>query len=151
MNKFLLMICASFLSTQAMAGAWRYGCIGQLPDKTVVNFNRSSLGMVSMTPPPLYGANVDQSKDIQVLEALDSNSGLEHEMNFRNASGEIVKLIEIRSNTLFYHEKNERCTGTKIRTLSDKRMLKTYKFLIPGESSFNAKLKCYDINISACG
>lgn len=104
-----------------------------------------------MTPPPLYGANIDQSKDIQVLEALDFNSGFQHEMDFRNTSGEIIKLIEIRSQTLFNRERNEPCTGSRIRTLSDKRMLKTYKFLIPGERSVNAKLKCYDISISTCG
>lgn len=151
MNKMLLLVCASFLSTQAMAGAWRYGCIGILPDNSVVNFNRATLAIVSTTRPALYAANVDISKDIQVGDALDLNSGLQPEMDFKKSNGDIIKLIETRSRIISHHERNEPCTGSRIRTLSDERMLKTYKLVIPGESPVRVILKCYDIAISACG
>lgn len=151
MNKILMMVCASLISTQALAGSLRYGCIGALPDRSVVNFNRGTLGIISTTPPGLYRADLDESKDIRVFAALDLNSGLEHEMKFKNADGVIIKLIETRSRTLSTHETDEPCTGSKIRTLSDERFLKTYKFLIPGESPVRATLKCYNINISTCG
>ncbi|MDO9183166.1 MAG: hypothetical protein Q7U04_12195 [Bacteriovorax sp.] len=152
MNKILLLImCTSFFSAQAMAGSWRYGCIGILPDKSVVNFNRDTLAIVSTTRPALYAANIDISKDIQIGDALDLNSGLQTEMDFKKQNGDLIKLIETKTNVISHHEKNVPCSGTKIRTLSDERTLKTYKFVIPGESAVKGILKCYDISISACG
>lgn len=151
MNKILLLVCATLLSTQAMAGSWRYGCIGLLPDKSVVNFNRATIAIVETKGPAIYAANVDISNDIQVGEALDLNSGLQSEMDFKKSNGDIIKLIETNSKIISHHEKNENCTGSKIRTLSDERMLKTYKFVIPGEITVKGILKCYDIAISTCG
>jgi hypothetical protein len=151
MNKTLLIVFVYFLSTQAMAGAWRYGCIGVLPDKSVVNFNRATLAIVSTAQPALYAANIDISKDIQVGDALDLNSGLQPEMDFKKSNGDIIKLIEMSSRIISHHERNEPCTGSRIRTLSDERALKTYKIVIPGESTRNCILKCYDITISTCG
>lgn len=151
MNKILLLLCASLLSTQAMAGSWRYGCIGSQPNKSVVNFNRETLAIVETNAPAIYAANVDISKEIQVGEALDINSGLQPEMDFKKSNGDIIKLIETNSQIISHHEKNENCTGSKIRTFTDDRMLKTYKIVIPGEITVKRILKCYDISISACG
>lgn len=151
MNKILVLVCASFLSTQTMAGAWRYGCIGYLPNGSVVNFNRATLAIVSTAQPGLYAATVDISKDIQVGDALELNSGLQPEMEFKRANGDIIKLIETRSRNISHHERNEACTGSRIRTLTDERTKKTYKFVIPGETAVKGILKCYDINISTCG
>ncbi|MEA9355353.1 hypothetical protein SHI21_04035 [Bacteriovorax sp. PP10] len=151
MNKLLLLVGVSFLSTEALAGAWRYGCIGSLPDGSVVNFNRATLAIVSTTQPARYAATADISKDIQVGDALDLNSGLQPEMDFKKANGDIIKLIETRSINISHHERNESCTGGSIRTLTDERTKKTYKFVIPGETTVSGILKCYDINISTCG
>jgi hypothetical protein len=151
MNKLFLLVCVSVLSNQVMAGAWRYGCIGSLPDGSTVNFNRETLAIVSTTQPALYAANVDISKDIQVGDALDVNSGLQPEMDFRKANGDIIRLIETRSRNISHHERNEACTGGRIRTLTDERTKKTYNFVIPGETTVRGTLKCYDINISTCG
>lgn len=151
MNKLLLLACVSFLSSQAMAGAWRYGCIGTLPDGSVVNFTRTTLAIVSTTQPARYAATADISKDIKVGDALDYNSGLEPEMSFKKANGDIIKLIETRSINTSHHERNESCTGGSIRTLTDDRTKKTYRFEIPGETTVSGNLKCYDINISTCG
>lgn len=151
MNKILLLVCVSFLSNHAMAGSWRYGCIGALPDGSVVNFNRATLAIVSTTQPALYAASVDISKDIQVGDSLDLNSGLQPEMEFKKANGDIIKLIETRSRNLSHRERNEACSGGSIRTLTDDRTKKTYKFVIPGETTVTGLLKCYDINISTCG
>lgn len=151
MNKFLLLICFSFLSNQAMAGAWRYGCIGSLPGGAVVNFNRATIAIVSTNQPPIYAASADISKDIQVGNALDLNSGLQPEMLFKKANGDIIKLIETRSRNLSHHERDEACTGGSIRSLTDDRTRKTYNFVIPGETTVSGVLKCYDISISTCG
>lgn len=151
MYKILLLVCAFCMSTQVMAGAWRYGCIGILPDKSIVNFNRASLAIVATTQPALYAASVDISKDIQVGDSLDLNSGLEPEMDFKKNNGDIIQFIETRSRIISYHERNEHCTGTRISTLTDERTIKTYKIVIPGLTTINGILKCYDITISACG
>ena len=151
MNKFLMIVCISFLSNQVLAGSWRYGCIGLLPDGSVVNFNRATLAIVSTAQPAIYAANVDISKDIRVGASLDINSGFQPEMDFKKDNGDIIKLIETKSKNLIHHEKNEACTGSKIRTFTDDRTIKTYKFEIPGEVTVKGILKCYDINISACG
>lgn len=151
MKKTLLIVLASLLSTQVMAGSLRYGCIGNLPDKSLVNFNRATLAIVSTTQPALFAANVDISKDIQVFDAVDINSGFQPEMDFKNASGDLVKLKETKSKIISHHEKNENCTGGKIRSFSDERTLRTYKFVIPGQYTMKATLKCYEISISACG
>lgn len=151
MNKFLLIIGISLLSTQTMAAAWRYGCIGSLPDGSVVNFNRETLAIVATTQPPVYSATADISKDIQVAEALDFNSGLETEMKFKKANGDIIKLIQTMSRNLSHRERDEPCTGGRVRSLTDDRTMKTYRFVIPGESTVRGVLKCYDIYVSTCG
>lgn len=151
MNKVLLLAFASFLSTEVLAGAWRYGCIGALPDGSVVNFNRATLAIVSTTQPARYAATADISKDIKVGDALDLNSGLQPIMEFKKANGDIIRLIETRSINTSHHERNESCTGGSIRTLTDDRMRKTYNFVIPGEATVSGVLRCYDINISTCG
>jgi hypothetical protein len=151
MNKILLLACVSFISTQVMAGSLRYGCIGVLPDRSVVNFNRATLAIVSTIQPALYAANADISKDIQVGAALDLNSGLQTEMDFRKSNGDLIKLIETRSRIISHRERTESCTGGRIRTLVDERTQKTYKFVIPGERTVRGVLKCYDLAISTCG
>lgn len=151
MKKLLLLISFSFLSGQVMAGAWRYGCIGSLPDGSVVNFNRATIAIVSTTQPPIYAASADISKDIQVGSSLDLNSGFQTEMLFKKANGDIIKLIETRSRNLSHHERDEACSGGSVRSLTDDRMRKTYSFVIPGETTVSGVLKCYDITISTCG
>ncbi len=151
MNKVLILVCVSFLSNQVLAGSWRYGCIGLLPDGSVVNFNRATLAIVSTSGPAVYAANADISKDIRVGASVDINSGFQPEMNFTKDNGDIIKLIEAKSKNISHHEKDEACTGTKIRSFSDDRTIKTYNFEIPGEVTVKGILKCYDINISTCG
>lgn len=151
MNKFLLLFCTSLFSAQAMAGSWRYGCIGSLPDHSVVNFNRATIAIVATTQPGLYAANADISKDIQVGESLDLNSGLEPTMDFRKANGDIIHLIQTRARINSHHERDESCSGGRIRTLSDERSTRTYKVVRPGEPTVRAILKCYDLAISTCG
>jgi hypothetical protein len=151
MNKILLLACVSFISTQVMAGSLRYGCIGVLPDNSVVHFNRETIAIVSTNQPALYAATADISKDIQVGAALDLNSGLQTEMGFRKSNGDLIQLMQTRSRITSHRERNETCTGGRIRTLVDERTLKTYKFVIPGERTVRGILKCYDIAISTCG
>lgn len=151
MNKLLVLFCVSLVSSQAMAGAWRYGCIGALADGSVVNFNRAQIAIVSTTQPAIYAASVDISRDMHIGESLDLNSGLQPEMLFKKANGDIIKLIETRSRNLSHHERDEACTGGSIRSLSDDRTRKTYNFVIPGEATVSGMLKCYDITISTCG
>ena len=151
MFKLFFLICFLFLSNLAMAGSWRYGCIGVLPDASLVNFNRATLAIVSTIQPPLYEANVDISKDIQVADSLNINSGLQREMEFKKITGDIIKLIETRTRRVSHREKNEACSANRSRTITDDRMKKTYKLVRPGETTVIGVLKCYDINISTCG
>ncbi len=151
MKKIFFLLSVTFFSSQTMAAAWRYGCIGTLPDGSTVNFNREKLAIVSTSQPALYAATADISKEIRVGDALDPNSGLETEMEFRNAEGEIIKLVQTRSVRTANRERTERCTGSAVRSLIDERFNKTYKFIIPGSTTVRGNLKCYDITISTCG
>ena len=149
MKRTMLLICLSLLSAKALAGSWSYGCIGHLPDQSVINFNRNVIAVVPTAAPGQFAAN--EVSDPLRISSTDVNSGFQKVMSFQNDDGTTVTLTELSSIKLSDKNDTVPCTGNRGRDLEDVRYEKTYSIELPNRLPVQVPLKCYELQISTCG